>query len=146
MQKFSARWVDKTFGAPEVSLASLTTARTTMDEGVLQLWHGVLFRQRPDLSLEWISPRIQEWTGLEPQRALEAVHPADRPRLAEAQTTLRLRHARTGRITWVEQRRYSIANGHEGYWENITECQRLQHRLAQARWDATLGVATNKLV
>lgn len=117
-----------------------------MNDSVLQLWHGVLFRQRPDSSLEWISPRIQEWTGLEPHRALEAVHPGDRPKLAVENTTFRLRHARTGRITWVEQRRRGVTSGYEGYWENITERVHRNHQLSQAQWNATLGSATNRLV
>lgn len=113
-----------------------------MNDSVLQLWQGVLFRQRPDSTLEWIGSRIQQWTGLEPHRTLEALHPADRAKLTEENAVLRLRHTRTGRITWVQQRR----QGFEGYWEDITEHVSLKHQIAQAHWKATLGAATNKLV
>lgn len=117
-----------------------------MTDSVLQLWHGVLFRRRPDASLEWIGARLQEWTGLEPHRTLEAVHPADRAKLAQDHITLRLRHALTGRITWVEQRRHALPGGYEGCWEDVTDRVRLNHQLARLQWNATLGLATNRLV
>src|SRR5688572_6925136 len=113
-----------------------------MNDSVLELWHGVLFRQRPDLTFEWISPRVEEWTGTEPNLALAAVHPDDREKVKGEHATFRLRHTRTGRITWVEQRR----RGLEGYWENITERVQLTQRLAHANWNGILGVATSKLV
>lgn len=113
-----------------------------MNDSVLELWHGVLFRQRPDLTFEWISPRVEQWTGTKPNLALEAVHPDDRGKLKGEHATFRLRHARTGRITWVEQRRRGV----EGYWENITERVNLSQQLAQAHWEGALGAATNRLV
>src|SRR5687767_6759367 len=105
-----------------------------MDESALQLWRGVLFRQRPDLSFDSISAHVQEWTGVEPHRALEVVHPADREKPAQDRSIFRLRHARTGRITWIEQRRRSLDAGYEGYWENVTERVQLSQELAQAQW------------
>jgi hypothetical protein len=117
-----------------------------MNESALQLWHGVLFRQRSDLAFESISAHVEEWTGLEPKRALEAVHPADRTKVEEAQTRFRLQHAHTSRITWVEQRRRAIAGGYEGYWEDVTERIELARELAQSQWKAILGTATQRLV
>jgi signal transduction histidine kinase len=116
-----------------------------MNESALQLWHGVLFRQRPDLTFEWISPRVEEWTGVEPHRALEAIFPADREKAGRDEATFRLQHARTGQIRWVEQRRRAIAGGYEGYWEDITERVALTQELAQAQWTAVLGTATQRL-
>jgi hypothetical protein len=117
-----------------------------MNESALQLWRGVLFRQRADLTFESISPHVQEWTGLEPQGALEAVLEADRPKVKADQATFRLRHARTWQITWVAQRRRAVSGGYEGYWENITERVHLGQELAQAHWQATLSIATQRLV
>ena len=117
-----------------------------MNEGALQLWHGVLFRQRSDGTLESINPHVQEWTGLEPRLALSAIHPADRGKAELDCAKFRLRHARTWQITWVEQRRRTIPGGYEGYWENVTERVHLTQELAQTHWKATFGMATQRLV
>lgn len=117
-----------------------------MNEGALQLWHGVLFRQRADLTLESISPHVRQWTGLEPHLALQAIHPADRAKAEADQATFRLRHARTSRITWIQQRRRAVPGGYEGYWEDVTDRVRLTHELAETHWKATLGTATQRLV
>ena len=117
-----------------------------MSEGALRLWHGVLFRQRPDLTFESISPHVQQWTGLSPERALEAIFPADREKATADPTTFRLRHARTWQITWVQQRRRAVPGGYEGYWEDVTERAHLGQELAQAHWQATLGTTTQRLV
>src|SRR5688500_9936715 len=117
-----------------------------MNESALQHWDGVLFSQRPGLTFEWISPRLQEWTGLETHQALEAILPADRDREGKDEATFRLRHTRTGRIRWVQQRRRKVGNGYEGFWEDVTERFFLTHQLAGAQWDATLGTATHRLV
>jgi len=117
-----------------------------MNEDALQLWHGVLFRQRPDLTFESITPHVQEWTGLEPHLSVQAVHPSDRAKAEQDRATFRLRHARTGRITWVEQRRRAVSGGYEGYWENVSERIHISQDLAQTHWKATLGTATQRLV
>lgn len=117
-----------------------------MHEDALQLWDGVLFRQRPDLTFESITPQVQEWTGIDPQRSLDAIHPSDRPKAELDRATFRLRHVRTGRITWVEQRRRPVSGGYEGYWENITDRVHLKQNLAHAHWKATLGTATQRLI
>jgi hypothetical protein len=117
-----------------------------MNEGALQLWDGVLFRQRSDLTFESISPHVQEWTGLEPHLSLQAIHPADRAKAESNQTLFRLRHARTWQVTWVEQRRRALRDGYEGYWENVTGRIHLSQELAQTHWKATLGAATQRLV
>ena len=118
-----------------------------MHEDALQLWHGVLFRQRADLAFESISPHVQEWTGMQPQLSLQAIHPADRAKAQSEHATFRLRHARTWRITWIEQRRRAHSGGgYEGYWENVTARVHLNQELAQTHWKATLGTATQRLV
>jgi hypothetical protein len=117
-----------------------------MSEAALRLWHGVLFRQRPDLTFESINPHVQQWTGVPPERALDAVYPADRAKVDADQANFRLRHARTWQITWVEQRRRAVAGGYEGYWEDATERAHLGQELAQAHWRATLGTTTQRLV
>src|SRR6185503_9282149 len=120
---------------------------SSMSESALQLWHGVLFRQRPDDTFEAISPHVQQWTGLAPECSLNAIHPADRAKTDADRSTFRLRHARTWQITWVEQRRRALpAGGYEGYWEDVTERARLGQELAQAHWRATLGTTTQRLV
>ena len=42
----------------------------SVDERLLELCPVVLFRQRPDLTFEHISPRIHEWTGVRPEEWL----------------------------------------------------------------------------
>lgn len=117
-----------------------------MNEGAQQLWDGVLFHQRADLTFDSISPHVQEWTGIDPQLSLNAIHPADRDKADLDQGVFRLRHVRTGRITWVEQRRRAVSGGHEGYWENVTDQVHVKQELAQSHWKATLGTATQRLV
>ena len=117
-----------------------------MNEGALQLWNGVLFRQRADLTFESISPHVQQWTGLDPQLSLQAIHPADHAKAKIDHAAFRLRHARTWQVTWVEQRRRAVPGGYEGYWENVTPRIHLSQDLAQTHWKATLGAATQRLV
>ncbi|HKQ38619.1 MAG TPA: hypothetical protein VJ063_11115, partial [Verrucomicrobiae bacterium] len=117
-----------------------------MNESALQLWGGVVFRQRSDLTFESISPHVKEWTGLDPQLSLQALYPADRAKAASDNAVFRLRHQQTGRITWVEQRRRAVAAGYEGYWENVTKRVHLSQELAQSHWKSTLGTATQRLV
>ena len=111
-----------------------------------QLWHGVLFRQRPDHTFESITPRAREWTGLDPYLSWQAIHPADVEKANSDNARFRLRHAQTWRITWVEQRRRPTEDGYEGYWEDVSSQVRLARELAHAHWKATLGTATQRLV
>lgn len=125
-------------------------------EAVAALWPGVTFCQRADGSFAFISPRIAEWTGV-PAGAWarsaaafwSAVHEAD---LAEVEAhlaraartaepkegTFRFRHATTGEVVCIRERRRMRAGAAggpvetEGLWLDATPERRLQQRLEHA--------------
>ena len=114
-----------------------------VDERLLELCPVVLFRQRPDLSFEYISPKIQEWTGVSPDEWLrdprflqQLIHAPDagayarhveraKNAPAEGQVQFRIRHRDTGRLTAVTETRRAIPSprgndGFEGSWTQIS--------------------------
>src|SRR5262245_23617937 len=111
------------------------TGRGSFDERWLELCPVVLFRQRPDLSFESISPRIQEWTGIPPEEWLrnpqllqQLIHAPDagvyarhveqaRKGPAEGQVQFRIRHRETGRLTAITETRRAIhgPGGNDGF-------------------------------
>ncbi|HXG49538.1 MAG TPA: ATP-binding protein [Methylomirabilota bacterium] len=133
---------------------------------LLQHWPGVLFRQRADLSFEYISPQVQEFTGLSPQEFQgdaeafwKVVHEADaegvRGRMQHGSrsptgraSSFRIRNARTGRVTYLAEFRQPVVDdqghliGYEGFWQDITRQTVSERRLAAAAWKETLGVLT----
>jgi hypothetical protein len=114
----------------------------SVDERLLELCPVVLFRQRPDLSFECISPRIHEWTGVSPEEWLrnagflqQLIHPPDagaytrhveqaQKASGEGQVQFRIRHRDTGRLTALTETRRAIPGprgnaGFEGSWTQI---------------------------
>ena len=114
----------------------------SVDERLLALCPVVLFRQRPDLSFEYVSPRIQEWTGISPDEWLrnpgflqQLIHAPDAGAYtwhveqaknvpAEGQVQFRIRHRDTGRLTALTETRRTIPgprgnDGFEGSWTQI---------------------------
>ena len=112
------------------------------DERLLELCPVVLFRQRPDLSFEYISPRIQAWTGVSPdewvrnpQFLQQLIHAPDAAAYTrhveqaknaspEDQVQFRIRHRETGRLTALTETRRAISTpgghrGFEGSWTQI---------------------------
>jgi hypothetical protein len=113
-----------------------------LDERLLELCPVVLFRQRPDLSFEYISPRVHEWTGVPPEECLrnpqflqQLIHAPDlgaytwhveqaRKTSCEGQVHFRIRHRETGRLTALTETRWAIpglsgSGGFEGSWTPI---------------------------
>ncbi|HTG43470.1 MAG TPA: ATP-binding protein [Verrucomicrobiae bacterium] len=144
-------------------------ARALRAEGQLKLlsgkWPGVLFSQRPDFTFSFVSSKIEEWTGIpmedwarRPQRFWDVVHETDagelqaqlaRCKLGEASTTtFRIRHVKTGRVTYILERREAVLSsnglvlGYDGAWVDVTRQTIAEKRLASAVWKETLGVLT----
>ena len=133
---------------------------------LLPSWPGVLFRQRPDLTIEMAGGALEELTGhpvedWECDKGLfwELLHESDlepfRHNLARCgsesaglQQTFRLRHARTGRVRHLLEFRQACfdATGrviaYEGYWIDVTRQTTAERRLAGTAWKETLGLLT----
>ena len=111
------------------------------DERLLELCPVVLFRQRTDLSFEYISPRIREWTGVLPEEGLrnaeflqQLIYAPDSGAYARhveqakkssgrGQVQFRVCHRDTGRLTALTETRRAISGvrdgGFEGSWTRI---------------------------
>jgi PAS domain S-box-containing protein len=148
-------------------------ARLSRAETQLKLlseqWPGVIFSQRADFSFRFVSPRIEELTGIAPAEWArrpdlfwQTVHEPDaaelREQLARARvsreplaTTYRLRHPQTGRVVYVlEHRRLLLSPGglilgYEGVWLDVTRQTLAETRLSSAAWKETLGMLTMSL-
>lgn len=132
-------------------------------------WPGVVFRQRLDLSFEFVTPRIEDLTGLpveewqrSPTPIWKVLHEGDieafQSRLAQAVQgtelvigTYRIRHFKNGRIRYVQEQRELIRNprgeplGYEGFWLDVTPQAVAEKRLASATWNETLLALTMDL-
>ncbi len=144
-------------------------ARALRSEGQLTQmsgkWPGVLFNQRPDFTFSFVSAKIEEWTGISvsdwsrrPQRFWDTVHEGDigdlqaqlsRCKMGEpVTTTFRIRHVRTGRVTYIMERREAMRSsnglvlGYDGAWIDVTRQTIAEKRLASAVWKETLAVLT----
>ena len=126
----------------------------------------VLMSQRPDFSLAFASPNIEDLTGVspadwsgQPRRFWELVHESDAGKLrqqirlaAETGTELtsqyRIRHALTGRVAHIEEHRRPVLHadgalsGYEVTWQNTTRRTVAEQRLSAAAWKETLTVLT----
>ena len=131
---------------------------------------GVVFRQRADFSFEFVSPRIEEWTGVpaaewlrRPARFWQVVHEADVGALERhvkratesgevLQTTFRLRNRATGRVAHVLEQRRAVTDGtgvvvaHEGVWLDLTRQSLLEERLRAATWKEAVSLLTRSFV
>jgi signal transduction histidine kinase len=135
-------------------------------ENLIHHWPGILFSQRPDFSFRYISPRVEELTGVPPRewrRSSEyfwrVVHEADvemlmsRFRHADwppegGVTTYRIRHLQTGRVSYLWEYRQPLRTagglllGYEGLWLDITRQTIAERRLLTMSWKETLGTLT----
>ena len=135
-------------------------------EKLIQRWPGVIFTQRADFSFEYVNPKIEELTGVppdvwrsQPRRFWEVVHEADVDELkrqcrqaartpAGVTTTYRLRHATTGRVSYILEHRQSAVSksglvlGYEGFWLDVTRQTLAEKRLSTAAWKETLALVT----
>jgi len=140
-------------------------AESQLDK-LLQCWPGVLFSQRADFSFQHLSGKVEDLTGVppevwrhQPRLFWEIIHEADvdefkRQCRQAARTpagvtiTYRLRHALTGRISYVlEHRQAAISKsglvlGYEGFWLDITRQTLAERRLSTAAWKETLALVT----
>ncbi|MBN2506637.1 MAG: hypothetical protein JXQ71_08080 [Verrucomicrobia bacterium] len=131
-----------------------------------QLWPGVVFRQRPDLTFEFVTAAIETLTGISPpdwqtapSRFWDTVHELDAGRVedhlrrcegSEAAHTLpfRVRHLRHGRISHILECRRACRDragqlvGYEGLWLDQTRQTAAEQRLAGASWHETLAAVT----
>ena len=144
-------------------------ARTLRAEAQVKLlsgkWPGVLFSQRADYTFSFVSSKIEDWTGISvdawsrrPQKFWDIVHESDagelqsnfaRCKTGEAvTTTFRVRHVKTGKITYILERREAVLSrnglvlGYDGAWVDVTRQMIAEKRLASAVWKETLGVLT----
>jgi len=129
-------------------------------------WPGVIFSQRSDLSFRFVSPKIEELTGLpiadwsvRPQLFWDVVHEGDAEELRQqfkqarqsgqpVTFTYRIRHVQTGRIAYVLEHRHASVSrgglllGYEGVWLDVTRQTIAEKRLTSAAWKETLSVLT----
>jgi PAS domain S-box-containing protein len=143
----------------------LLRSETQLDN-LMNRWPGILFSQRPDFSFVFISPRIEELTGIpasefrrQSKCFWEIVHEDDFPALSERialekatssglTTTYRIRHVQTGRLThlWEHRRAIRTANGlvlgFEGIWLDISRQTIAERRLLNMSWRENLGILT----
>ena len=135
-------------------------------KNLTERWPGVIFSQRSDLSFRFVSPKIEELTGLpvadwgsRPQLFWDVVHEGDaeelRHQFKQARQsgqpitcTYRIRHVQTGRIAYVlEHRQANVSRGglllgYEGVWLDVTRQTIAEKRLTSAAWKETLSVLT----
>ena len=135
-------------------------------EGMARRWPCVMFSQRPDFSVQFASPNIEELTGLSPeawtlrpQIFWRLVHEADAAELQQqfkhaAQSgqavtnTYRIRHALTGRVAYILEGRQPVVSrnglllGFEVVWLDVTRQTIAERRLSAAAWKETLAVLT----
>lgn len=143
----------------------LLRAESQLDR-LTRRWPGVIFSQRADFSFHFISPQIEERTGIpvaqwqqQPQLFWGVIHEADaeevRARIHRAALlrqpmafTYRIRHATTGSVTYLLEHRDPIVTangivlGYEGFWIDVTRQTIAERRLSSAAWKETLSVLT----
>jgi signal transduction histidine kinase len=135
-------------------------------EQLMQRWPGVVFNQRPDCTFQYISPVIEEWTGIPAGRwqsksscFWEAIHEGDVEQVQQAlrgasrarkemANTYRLRHVKTGRVIYILEHRKPVygsngaLQGYEGLWLEVTRQIIAEKRLGSAAWKETLATLT----
>jgi signal transduction histidine kinase len=135
-------------------------------ENLMDRWPGVIFSQRPDFSFRYASTRLEDLSGVpveqwrrRPGLFWELIHEADAPELQQhirqasrngqsVTTQFRLRHALTGRVSYLLEHRHPILTtgglllGFEGVWLDISRQTIAERRLSTAAWRDTLAVLT----
>ena len=135
-------------------------------ENLSHHWPGIIFSQRPDFSFAFVSPKIEELTGISAQEwrrnssnFWQVVHEADADPLtarlrngirspADMTGTFRIRHTQTGRVTYLWEHRQPVLStnglllGYEGIWLDITRQTIAERRLLNMSWKENLGTLT----
>jgi signal transduction histidine kinase len=142
----------------------LLRAEAQLDNWVNR-WPGVMFSQRADFSFTFISSTVEGLTGIppedfkKPQIFWKVVHEADAEDLQQQYrafstsnrrlvATYRIRHAQTGRISYIFEHREALYSsnglllGYEGVWLDVTRQTIAEKRLSSAAWKETLAVIT----
>jgi PAS domain-containing protein len=125
---------------------------------LLPHWPGVVFQQRPDMSLERAEGQLEELTGCsaarwgsEPGLFWKLLHELDeepfrlelgriRPGGEGVRQRFRLRHPVSGRVRHVSEFRRAEADsggglsGYEGFWLDVSRETLAERRLAGAAW------------
>jgi PAS domain S-box-containing protein len=138
----------------------------TQLDNLMNRWPGIIFSQRPDFSFVFVSPKIEELTGIpasefrrKSKYFWEIVHEGDAEALAARlrteqenagglTSTFRIRHVQTGRVTylWEHRRTLRTSNGlilgFEGIWLDITRQTIAERRLLNMSWRENLGILT----
>ncbi len=135
-------------------------------DNLVRRWPGVIFSQRADFSFQFVSPRIEEFTGValaewnrHAPRFWEVIHEADVDELKQqikragktgqaVSGAFRIRNLQTGRVAYMLEQRQPILSGnglvlgYEGVWLDITRQTIAEKRLSSAAWKETLSVLT----
>lgn len=135
-------------------------------DNLMHRWPGIIFSQRPDFSFAFVSPKIEELTGIptsEWRRSTkyfwQIVHEADADALMDRlkqsnpptegiTSTFRIRHIKTGRVTYLWEHRQPVRSqnglllGFEGIWLDITRQTIAERRLLNMSWKENLGTLT----
>ncbi len=135
-------------------------------DNLVHRWPGIIFSQRPDFSFAFVSPRIEELTGVpaqewrrQTQYFWQVVHEADADALlkrlrdmndspAGITSTYRIRHVQTGRVSYLWEHRQAVRSsnglllGYEGIWLDITRQTIAERRLLNMSWKENLGTLT----
>lgn len=135
-------------------------------DNLMRRWPGVIFNQRSDMSLHYASPRLEELTGIALSEFLHrsdvfwnVIHEADVQEVqshirrairseAGVSTHFRIRHARTGRVAYILERRQALRTesglllGFEGTWLDVSRQTIAERRLSSAAWRDTLATLT----
>jgi PAS domain S-box-containing protein len=135
-------------------------------ENLSYRWPGIIFSQRPDFTFAFVSPKIEELTGISAQEwrrnskhFWQVVHESDaEPLMARLRNGIRspgdmtgmfrIRHAETGRVTYLWEHRQPVrsSNGlllsYEGIWLDITRQTIAERRLLNMSWKENLGTLT----
>ncbi|MBI5800608.1 MAG: hypothetical protein HZA92_07760 [Verrucomicrobia bacterium] len=129
-------------------------------------WPGVVFSQRADFSFSFVSPLIEQLTGISaeewqrlPTRFWDVVHEGDAEELRQqarqaartlrsAASTYRVRNLATRQIHYILEHRQAVATegglllGYEGVWLDVTRQTLAEKRLSGAAWKETLSTIT----
>jgi two-component system cell cycle sensor histidine kinase/response regulator CckA len=133
---------------------------------LMQYWPGVFFRQSADFTFDYVSPKIEELTGLpaaswrkSPAQFWQVVHELDADELRQQiknaaqsaesiRTVYRIRHTQAGRVAYISEIRQALRDeagrvfGYEGLWLDVTPQTIAERRLSAAAWKETLAVLT----
>jgi signal transduction histidine kinase len=135
-------------------------------QNLAERWPGIIFTQRPDFTFEFITPKIEELTGIPLEQwhkqsdcFWSSIHEADadeltlqlkliNPKRTTIRSTCRVRHVVTGKVSYILEYREAILTenglllGFEGVWLDITRQSIAEKRLSSAAWKETLAVLT----